>query len=825
MSPRWRKIVGDVVQNQGRIAMMLVSIAVGAFTVAVISTAYIVLEREINRGYLATNPPSAMFNVDRLDDKAMAIVRNQDGIQFAEASGRHWGRIEVRPNEWLPLLLFVSPDVRTQHIGTVNLEAGNWPDNADGIVIERTALPLAQSTLGGTINVQTPNGIPHKLAVTGVAHDAGVAPAWQQQTVYGYITPATLRLLGENDALRSLKIAINKSNDSPDESNNPIENRLMTERIAVSVAEQLKHNGYSVGEIRIPARQHPHWGLMRKMVIMLLIFSALTLLLSAVLTATLTASMLAPQVRQIGMMRAIGARSSQIFQLYAGLILAIGIIAVGIALPLGIFAGRRLADYVAYNQNLDVSNFSVSPWIYLVQMLAGAGIPLLLAFIPIFNATRRPIRETLSEYGVQSPRAAAGKFLPWTSQVMRLIPMRLFPMRSFPALTLAVRNAVRRKTRLALTIGLLATAGALFITSMNILAAWKQNLIDARIDRHVDIEIRFAKPQPAKAVIANVASIAGVKQVEVFAEGAVAVTRRDGLSITRTFPDGGHGSLSVHAVPVSEDATSQFITPSVISGRWIEPANLEETVINQQALAFFPDAKVGDQIQVKLRGQELQLRIAGIIRERLTGATIYMSTEAYAQAVGEAGLTQALRIGLERANDDAAIRIAATIEQSLERAGFKVIESTSQVQVGRALAGHLFILIFILIMMSILMAIVGVLGLASAMATSVLERTREFAVLRAIGAGNGSILRTVIGEGLFMAALSVLVASVLSVPFTIWIATLIGTASLGPAMGVVLSATAIPLWLAIALASAALASGYPARRAARMTIRDALDYQ
>lgn len=813
--PRWRKIVGDVVQNQGRIAMMLVSIAVGAFTVAAISTAYIILEREINRGYLATNPPSALFDVDRLDDKMIAIVKNQDGIQFAEASGRQWSRIEVRPNEWLPLLLFVSPDFRAQHIGTVNLEAGNWPENATGIVIERTALPLAQSVLGGTINVQTPNGTPHWLTVTGVVHDAGVAPAWQQQTVYGYITPATLQLLGERGALHSLKIAIAKSNDSPQELNNPIANRLKTERIAVGVAEQLKRDGYSVGEIRIPPRQHPHWGLMRKMVSMLLIFSTLTLLLSAVLTATLTASMLAPQVRQIGMMRAIGARSSQIFQLYAGLILAIGIIAVGIALPIGIFAGRRLAGYVAYNQNLDVSNFSVSPWIYLVQMLAGAGIPLVLAFIPIFNATRRPIRETLSEYGVQSPRAATRKFLLTTSRFIR----------SFPALTLAVRNAVRRKTRLALTIGLLATAGALFITSMNILAAWKQNLIDARIDRHVDIEVRFAKPQPAKAIMANVAAVAGVKHVEVFADDAVAITRRDGLSITRTFPDGGHGSLSVHAVPVSEHATSQFVTPSIISGRWIEPGNLRETVINQQALAFFPDAKVGNQIQVKLRGHELQLRIAGIIRERLTGATMYMSTEAYAHAVGEAGLTQALRIGLENANEEAAIRIAAKIEQSLERAGFKVIESTSQVQVGRALAGHLFILIFILIMMSVLMAIVGVLGLASAMATSVLERTREFAVLRAIGAGNGSILRTVIGEGLFIAALSVLVASALSVPFTIWIATLIGTASLGPAMGVVLSATAIPLWLAIALASAALASGYPARRATRMTIRDALDYQ
>ena len=132
-------------EHMGRIAMMLVSISVGAFTVAAISTAYVILEREINRGYLATNPPSALFNVDRLDDKAMAIVRTRDGIQFAEASDRRWGRIEVRPNEWLPLLLFVSPDFRAQHISTVTLEAGTWPENAEGIVIERSALPCLRA--------------------------------------------------------------------------------------------------------------------------------------------------------------------------------------------------------------------------------------------------------------------------------------------------------------------------------------------------------------------------------------------------------------------------------------------------------------------------------------------------------------------------------------------------------------------------------------------------------------------------------------------------------------------------------------------------------
>jgi putative ABC transport system permease protein len=124
-----------------------------------------------------------------------------------------------------------------------------------------------------------------------------------------------------------------------------------------------------------------------------------------------------------------------------------------------------------------------------------------------------------------------------------------------------------------------------------------------------------------------------------------------------------------------------------------------------------------------------------------------------------------------------------------------------------------------------LMALVGIFGLGSAMAASVLERRRELAVLRAIGASNAAVLLTVICEGVFIGFLSVIAASVLSVPATMLIAKLVGTAMLGPWQGVVVSATAIPMWLIIVLLGAAVASGYPARRGSKMTIREALAHQ
>lgn len=349
--PRWKKIAGDIAQNQGRLVMMVAAIAAGTFALAAISTAYIILSRELDRSYLATNPATALLDVDHLDAVAVAGARQQPGVAWAEAGGRISGRVEVRTNTWLPLLLFVVPDFTALRIARVRLEAGQWPAGGDGIALERTALSVANTAYGGLMTVQTRNGVLRNLRVVGVVHDPSLAPAWQQQTVYGYVTPATLRLMGEDANLRVLKVTVSDPSADP----------ARIEHIIVGVAKWLQHAGYPVGEIRIPPRHHPHREQMSSVTRMLLAFGALTLLLGAILTATLTASLLAPQVRQIAVMKAIGARTAQIMNLYLALIAAVGVVAVSLGLPLGIAGGRALALNVAHILNLDLASLEVSP--------------------------------------------------------------------------------------------------------------------------------------------------------------------------------------------------------------------------------------------------------------------------------------------------------------------------------------------------------------------------------------------------------------------------------------------------------------------------------
>ena len=800
LSPRWRKLRGDVEQANGRILMMIVAIAVGVIAVASVSTAYTILTREIKRNYLATNPAAALIDVDSSDPSLVEGASAQPGIAAAEAAGRLTGRIEVRPNEWVPLLLFVVPTFRDTRISTVRLDSGRWPTSSDGIMLERTAVSVANTAIDQTIHVQTPHGATRALRVAGVVHDPSLAPAWQEQTVYGYVTPATVSFLGEDPSLHILKMTVKDATSDP----------ARVERAAIGVADWLRRTGHSVGEIRVPPHQHPHQGMMTSVVRMLLVFSLLTLLLSAILTATLTASLLAPQVRQIGVMKTIGARSAPIMRIYAVLIAAIGVLAVAIGLPLGIVAGCALAENTARMLNLELASRSVPVWLYVIQVLIGVGLPLAAALIPIKIAAGRTVRGTLDDFGVRFS-GGPGRAVQWISRLCG----------QDPALVQAIRNLVRHRARLALTLGLLATAGAMFMTSINVRAAWQRNLVEAGVERHFDAEFQFTHAQPKADVLTTVSLVPGVRRVEPWSIESTSLARQDGFRVVRTYPDGGHRSLSLQAVP--RDST--FLTPRIIAGHWLSASDTGGVVVNEQALSMLPRISIGDRIHLVVRGVPAQLRVTGLVREHLTQATVYMSPDLFEQKTDEPGLTEGIRVALESADERSVDEHIVSIEGALENSGVTVTQTSSQARLARALGGHLFILIFTLVVMSVLMAIVGIMGLGSAMTISVLERTRELAVMRVIGAGAWTIRRAVVGEAVLIGVLSTGASLVLSVPLTIFVDWVVGIASFGPALGTSLSADAMPLWVLITVIGAVTASAYPSWRASRLTIREALAFQ
>ena len=801
-SPRWMKLWRDLLAAQGRMIMMVVAIAVSVFGVGTILSAYTILTREISRNYLGTRPASAFLELDRVDDAVVQAVREQPGIMDAEATSWVTARVEVKPNEWMPLLLFVIPDFTAIRLDSFLPESGAWPPPDKTLLLERAALPLTNANVGDSLTVQISNEPKQEIQVSGLAHDPGLAPAWQEQTIYGYISPATLAWLGEGDTLHVLKVSVK---DQPN-------NVAAIESTVGSLATWLTKQGYTVSEIRIPPPGlHPHQSQMTSILVMLLVFSLMAMVLSAILTATMIGGLLAQQARQIGIMKAIGARSSQITGLYLVLIVALGLVAVLLGVPPGIAAGRGFAGSVGQLLNFTIYSQAIPGWVYIVELFMGTLIPLLVALNPILRTTRATVRESITDYGTSRETLRSRALDGWLRRIRG----------ADNNLILALRNTFRRPGRLLLTLSLLAAAGAMFITGMNVKTAWEAYLTDAAADRHYDLEIRFNSPQSEERIFSMISEISDVQSLESWNLVPAALYRPDGLGIVRTYPDGGHGSFSLRAAPPE----SRLLRVSLIRGRWIQSGDADSVVLNQMAAALFPKAQLGDALRLMVNGQTATLRLVGVVRQILTPATAYVNPATFANATGiSPESTTAVRIVMDQHDANTISTVTGEIGNALARHAISMRSVISETRLEGATSGHVFVFIYALILISVVMAVVGVLGLMSSMSTSVIERTRELGIMRAIGARSRIVLRNIISEGVFVGLLSWIIAVPLSLPLSWGVGYLLGTLSFRSPLPLILSPLAVLGWLILIVIGSIGASAYPARQASRLTVREALSY-
>jgi putative ABC transport system permease protein len=53
MKPRWRKVLHDLIDNKGRTLLVVLSIAVGVFSIGVIAGAYQIISNDMSVSYAA----------------------------------------------------------------------------------------------------------------------------------------------------------------------------------------------------------------------------------------------------------------------------------------------------------------------------------------------------------------------------------------------------------------------------------------------------------------------------------------------------------------------------------------------------------------------------------------------------------------------------------------------------------------------------------------------------------------------------------------------------------------------------------------------------
>lgn len=801
IAPRWKKLVRDFDAIGGRIAMMVAAIAVGVFAVSAIVSAYAILTREISRNYLDTNPASALIDLGAVEEASLKAAREFPGIAAAEAGTIATARFRQESGEWARMLVFVVPDFQAWTIGRAFPEQGAFPPAPGTMAVERESLKFLGLGVGDRLRVQLPTGPKMDIAISATLHDPALAPSWQEQTVYAYVTPETFAAMGGDPVPELLKVVVDDA----------VFDQQKVDDTVTALARALKADGRQVHQVQIPpAGRHPHQSQMTTVLTMFILFAALALVLSAVLTASMIDGLLAQQIRQIAVMKAIGARYGQVAGLYAAGILAIGAAAVLMGLPLGIYAGRAFADVIAELLNFTIASYRVFPSIVLALIAGGLATPLLFAMVPINKATRRTVRESLSDYGVSRREFGTG-----------VVDRALASFKGIDrTLVLAIRNAFRRRGRLLLTLTLLGAAGAMFIASLSVGNAWDYFVRQSSVERTYDLELQLAGYVPVDKTIGLVSSVEGVERVEAWNHEMVSAARPDGLTVARTYPDGGHASLTLNSMPRA-DSLAHLV---LLDGRLPDPAAGYEVLINQTARFLLGQPAPGDAIELDAEGTRASFRIAGVVRQIVTLPTVFAAPSGFAAISGRPGQTNALRIVMASHRPEDISRVAGAVEKKLEENGVRVVLSTSETQLDSAVGGHVRILVVSLIVMSVLMAVVGLLGLASAHGSNVTERTREFGIMRAIGGTSRVVIRNVIAEGVFIGVVSIAFSIVAALPLAWAIGALVGTMSFGLALPLMLSWTAISLWCLFIVIGGIGASLVPSLTASRLTIRQTLAY-
>lgn len=541
------KLLRDMQTIWPRIVLMIVAMCVTLIVFSGVLYTRGITGREIERSYLNTNPASATILFERgLDASQMATIageaRKQPGIVNATPRTQLTLQVQQEGGGWgpNPLQIFIAAPDDPLQIESFTVEQGNWPSAAGEILINRFSLDLLNLKVGENVVVQAPNGQPVELRVGGVVYIAALAPSFQEQKGHGFMSTASLPLLGRPEALDDLKIQVA---DQPGLAV-PSRNRDVIVATARNLADWLQRTyGVTVREIQVPKPYaHPHQGQMDSLLVGLLAFGVAGLLLSAILVATMLNGLFAQQVPQIGIMKAIGARSSRVLPLYLLMTLAIAVAAVALAFAPGIWISRAFAPALLDLLGIGADSVAAPSWMYLVVVASGIGVPLLFALASLVKTSRTTVREALDYRGVARRGDISTRF---DAGLGRL------PVVDRTAL-MAFRNIFRRRARLLLSVGLLASAGAVFVAGMSTMASAQAYLERNEELRRWDVDVRLGDSGrvSAEALTRLVAALPGVTRVEAWSTLQTSVIPPgEQLSVTRTYPDQGHGSINVTVIP------------------------------------------------------------------------------------------------------------------------------------------------------------------------------------------------------------------------------------------------------------------------------------
>lgn len=802
MRPRWQKVFADLWGNKTRSILVIASISVGLYAVGLISSLNVILTEDMQIGYAAMTPANLHISIPAFDDRLVDKIRELPYV--SEVEGRRTMTLRYRNNkgEWDRIEIHAIPEIDEMAINRVKPVEGTWPPAYRDIAIDRSDRGDVPAELGEMIEIQLPSGKTRELRLSGIVHDqtigsTGGGGGYFIAPVNAYITMHTLDWLEQPSYYNALLVTVKTGQT----------NEAHLREISSDINKELEDYGAIVTSTVIrSSTNHPNSMYLDALTGILFALGMLVLFLSGFLITNTLSALMNQQIKQIGVMKTIGARRMSIITIYMVLIALYGAIAYVLAIPTANWSAYAVVKLLAGPINFDVQEYRPIVQTIFIQAVLALIVPQLAAFFPIYEGAR-----------IKTVQAINGGREMTTVQKDSWIDRRINQIKgiSHPML-ISLRNTFRHKGRLALTLFTLTLGGSIFIATFNVQGALTRYI--ERVSKYfiADISMTMSQFYRIDEMKQDLAAIPDVGVVEGWTYAGCEVLAADDK------PGEPVEMLGV-------DPKSQLITPIIIKGRWVIPGDENAIVLSERFLSAYPDLKLGDTLKLRVNGVKSVWEVVGFFQlaGKSTGFRAYSNYDYLAHFIGnpDKAISFQIRSKIPDLTLEQQREFGSRIEKYIRARGYKIASINAGLSALSSSTEGLNILTMFLVFMAFLTALVGAIGLMGTMSMNVMDRTREIGIMRAIGASDRTIMSLVIVEGLLIGIISWILGSLLSFPISDWLNNILSRAIFDAPSVFSITITGFLIWLFLVVVLSVLASVAPAQSAAKLTIREVLSYE
>jgi putative ABC transport system permease protein len=573
----------------------------------------------------------------------------------------------------------------------------------------------------------------------------------------------------------------------------------------------------------------------------LLAFAGIAVFVGAFVIQNTFRITVAQRVRELALLRAIGATGSQVTVL---VLIEAAIVAV-VASAVGVLAGIGVAELIKMAMNaagvgIPDGPLTIEPRTIIISMAVGLVVTMFAALLPARRASSIPPVAAMSETGARTTpkslrtRAIVGSALTSLGAISMAIGLMLETGASLP---LVAAGAI------GLFMGM-STLAPLVVGPVARLLSAPMRGITGKLARENTIRQPRRTASTASALMIGVALVAFTSIFAASIKASVTDTLEGSFPADLAFAS---TNISVGVSPVAVDeiaAREEFsvvsavnygyfeierdelvvigVDPSTISRVYdmkpsIELSELGDGLLVQEDALVGNSWSVGDVITVDYPGSVSDtVEIVGTFTDA-TFANYVIAEEVFLENISDdqifmvfARLGSGVSLEEGQAAADAALSEFPNVDVNTQ--SDQIAEAEAQVDQLVALFTGLLSLALV----------IALLGIANTLALSVVERTREIGLLRAVGMTRRHVRQMVRREAMIIAVFGALLGVLIGSAIGFGVVTSLADDGLGSFS---LPAGQLVIWLIVAAVAGLIASVGPARKAARLDVLKAISYE